>query len=246
MVDAFSSSRCSLVKSSILRFLVTGVLTPRGTGFKSARLLKFKSREMYDFCYAVDRNRIEEILTSYRRRTDCDATYIFYSGRLIPRKGLFDLLTAYDLLCDDYSRVILRVEGDGPDRHAVQSEITKINSKKGRTIEFLGFQDYEAHTQALCAADIVVVPSHQDNWGLAVYEGLLARKAVVASTGVNSAVSLVHDGSNGLMYEAGSVPDLLRALSRVLEGWTPDLGSIVDYNVRNRAALEAVVRRHGE
>lgn len=246
VVDAFSSGRGVLVKSAILRFLAKGVLTPRGTGFASASLLGFRSCEIYDYCYAVDRKRIEKHLTNYHRYSANSSIKIFYSGRLIPRKGLFDLLAAYDLLCDEYPCIVLSVEGDGPDRRAVESEIAKLNSKNGRTIEFLGFQDYEEHTQALCAADVVVVPSYQDNWGLVVYEGLLAEKTVVASTGVNSAVSLIHDGSNGLIYEGGSVAGLVRVLSRVLEGWTPEIGPVVDYNVRNREALEAIVRRYGD
>jgi glycosyltransferase involved in cell wall biosynthesis len=110
---------------------------------------------------------------------------LLYLGRLHPIKGLEQLLRACAKLRADAPalRWRLRVAGAGePDyERALRKLVGSLELDD--LIEFLGFVDEGPRTGLLGRADLVVLPSHSENFGMVVAEALAHGTAVVASRG---------------------------------------------------------------
>ena len=71
--------------------------------------------------------------------------------------------------------------------------------------------------QLYAMADVFVLPSGAEPWGLVVNEAMCFGLPVIASDRVGAAADLVKPGSNGFVYPAGDVPALAQLLEQVLE-----------------------------
>jgi glycosyltransferase involved in cell wall biosynthesis len=149
----------------------------------------------------VARERRPEVLA----RHGLPDRFILYVGRLVERKGILDLLDAHAALPAEAPRLV--VVGDGPLRDEI------VRYPRARAVGFVAPQELP---QYYGLADLVVVPSHDEPWGVAVNEALAAGAPVVVSDAVGAGPDLVQPGRNGLIYEAGDVGALTRALTAAL------------------------------
>jgi glycosyltransferase involved in cell wall biosynthesis len=149
----------------------------------------------------VARERRPEVLAQH----GLPDRFILYVGRLVERKGILDLLAAHAALPADVPPLV--VVGDGP----LRDEIDRYPRARA-----LGFVASRELPQYYGLADLVVVPSHDEPWGVAVNEALAASAPVVVSDAVGAGPDLVQPGRNGLIYEAGDVGALTRALRSAL------------------------------
>ena len=76
---------------------------------------------------------------------------------------------------------------------------------------FLGFQNQSALPTFYEMADVMVVPSEREPWGLVINEAMACGTAVIASDQVGSAVDLISD-SCGRIFPNGDVAALAEAL----------------------------------
>ena len=144
-------------------------------------------------------------------RTDAGTRYLFV-GRLIESKGL-------DVLLDAFGRVgvgELWIVGDGPLRQMVDAA-----AARDTRIRVIGHAAGNALAQAYREADVLVVPSLYEPWGLVVHEGLAHGLPVIATDQVGAADDLVDPGVNGFIVPAGSVPALTDAMTTIA-AWTPE------------------------
>jgi glycosyltransferase involved in cell wall biosynthesis len=109
-------------------------------------------------------------------RTHTGSTVLFL-GRLHPKKGLDVLLDAWPRVSASREAARLVIAGSG-DKSLVQ-EIPGV--------EFKGFVTGEAKADCLANADVFVLPSHNENFGIAVLEAIAAGVPVVVSPGVQLA-----------------------------------------------------------
>jgi len=140
---------------------------------------------------------------------------IFFSGRMIARKGLSVLLRASAKLASA-SNWVLWIEGDGPEFDAFQNDAQALGLTPHRC-RFLGFCQYDLHSWLVRSSDIVVVPSLEDSWGIVVDEGLQLGKAVVSTDATGSAVDRIVDGENGFIVPSGDVASLIQRLDQLLD-----------------------------
>jgi glycosyltransferase involved in cell wall biosynthesis len=148
-----------------------------------------------------------------RDRPPMDGTtrYLFV-GRLIERKGL-------DVLLDAFGRLDggeLRIAGDGPLRPIVEAA-----AASDPRIRPIGHLAGEALVRAYREADVLVVPSLYEPWGLVVHEGLAYGLPVIASDQVGAADDLIERDVNGDVVAAGSADELCGAMSAIAR-WTPE------------------------
>jgi len=177
------------------------VLVCGRVGVAAARDAGCRPEKIQNFPYSVSLSRIRSdqplrIPVLCSADLDAGSTVFFFSGRMIPRKGLRTLLQA---LADGRFNVdwVLWIEGAGPELE----ELTRLADYLGiaRKCRFLGFCQYDLHSWLVRSADIVVVPSIQDNWGIVVDEGLQLGKAVISTSATGSAVDRIIDGVNGFI-----------------------------------------------
>jgi glycosyltransferase involved in cell wall biosynthesis len=137
-----------------------------------------------------------------------DDCLFLYVGRLEAHKGLQDLLDAFRMLAADSSvRASLLMVGGG----AMADELKrKAASLAG--ITFSGRLAGDSLLDAYAAADVLVLPSHFEPWGLVVNEAMAAGLPVVVTDRVGCAEDLVMAGDTGLIVPAEDPLALGKAL----------------------------------
>ena len=134
---------------------------------------------------------------------------LLFVGRLVHGKGPDIAISAFSQ-SKLAERATLVVAGEGPERLALE----KIS---GNRISFVGNQSREELRRLYHSADILLLPSRSDVWGLVLNEAAAAGVAAIASDAVGAAVDLIQDGENGLIVGAGKVDAFRAALDRLAD-----------------------------
>ncbi len=206
-------------------------------GFDTARAAGCPAHKIRDFPYSVSLARIladQPVTVPPLCMEDLRAgrTVVFFSGRMIPRKGLSTLLEAMDGLAAE-ANWMLWIEGAGPE---LQTYIALAESRGlSDRCRFLGFCQYDLHSWLMRSADIVVVPSFEDSWGIVVDEGLQLGKAVVSSDATGSGNDRIEHGVNGFVFPAGDAAALLQTIAALLgdPGLRARVGGAAEASGRN-------------
>ncbi|MBP6469353.1 MAG: glycosyltransferase family 4 protein [Chloroflexi bacterium] len=135
-----------------------------------------------------------------------DTPIILAVGYLTTRKGFDLLIRAVQQL---EGRAQLVIVGDGPERAALQ----QLAASNGR-IHFTGHQDGSARSDWYAAADLFVLPTHHDPWGLVVNEAMAFGLPIIVSEAAGCAPDLVQD--NGRILPTNDVTTLTAALADLL------------------------------
>lgn len=147
----------------------------------------------------------EEIRNRYNI-SEHDIVYIYW-GRLLPEKGVYELIKAYKNLGDELENTKLLVLGNANFGYGTRSsydykieEICKEESIRDRVI-FTGFVPHDEMGSVLAACDIGVIPSIWDDPApLTVFEGL--SKGLPLITGMVGGIpEIIQDGYNGLLVK---------------------------------------------
>ena len=113
--------------------------------------------------------------------------YVLVLSRLHPKKGLDVLVDAFLSLVQrpQFAEWRLMLAGDGP--VAYVSMLKAKASAHGDRIKFTGWLDGDEKSAVLSGASLLVLPSHQENFGLCVMEALAQSVPVLVSPNVNLA-----------------------------------------------------------
>lgn len=139
---------------------------------------------------------------------------LLFAGRFVPAKGIVDLVEAFRGVLRDFPDTALLLAGDGPLRREIEGRCAAIRDH----VYFAGFLQPEQIGRAYGAADVFVLSSRHEPWGLVVNEAMAAGLPVVAAELVGAAADLVIPGRTGERFRGGSIDDLAAALRRVLAG----------------------------
>lgn len=187
-------------------------------GFETALLAGCEEKKILNFPYVIDVERIkrdtpEEFPQECLRDLKENTTIIFFSGRMIPRKGLSILLAALSGKLAN-KKWVLWIEGDGPELERYKT-FAQENGIYDRC-RFLGFCQYDLHSWLIRSAEIVVIPSLEDTWGIVVDEGIQLGKVVITSDATGSGYDRIVNGQNGFTFPAGNVELLANLLDKLL------------------------------
>ena len=140
---------------------------------------------------------------------------VLFVGRLEKVKGLSCLLRAYRRLREHRPDVALVLAGEG----SLRAWVERVVSEEGiPDVVLTGFMQQEEIPQAYAAADVFVLPSEEEPWGLVVNEAMASGLPVVVCDSVGAWVDLVRDGEYGYVIPAGDAAALAEAMERVLSG----------------------------
>jgi glycosyltransferase involved in cell wall biosynthesis len=142
------------------------------------------------------------------------APLIVHIGRVAAKKGPDILVRATATL--HRAGIPAHVALVGHDDEALIPELRALAFTQGIQpfVHFPGFRDGAAKLAALTAADVFALPSHTENFGIAVLEALAAGTPTVTSTEVNLGPQIAAAGA-GLVVPP-TVEDTADALTRVL------------------------------
>jgi glycosyltransferase involved in cell wall biosynthesis len=107
---------------------------------------------------------------------------VLFLGRLHPKKGLDILLSAFSQLNE--SNCFLLIAGDGDVGYVEELNQLIANFTLQDRVLLVGFLSGFDKAQALAGADLFVLTSHSENFGIAVAEALAYGTAVLVSEGV--------------------------------------------------------------
>jgi len=132
---------------------------------------------------------------------------ILYAGKIISIKRPFDLLKAFE---KSQEKAALVFVGEGAERKTLEDYRAEKNIKN---VYFLGFRNQSELSKYYAIADIFVLPSKKEKWGLVINEAMCFGLPVITTGGVAASVDLVRQEKNGFVYSWGDV----RTLSKYLE-----------------------------
>lgn len=137
-------------------------------------------------------------------------TFLFLS-RIHPQKGLLDFVEAWAVVRQSGWRIVIAGDDEGSHRSQVESLIRQ----KGLQADFswVGFVTGEAKQACFKHADVFVLPTYSENFGIAIAEALAYGLPVITTTGAPWAGLLTNHC--GWWVEPG-VPGIASALSQAL------------------------------
>lgn len=170
-------------------------------------LYKANRRKITIIPPGVDTSHFYPIPTDEAREfigVDPDRRLILFVGRIEPLKGLDTLIKA--MSCQrttDLGQVTLAVIGGDPDvsSQEMTAEMARIQQlcdelSMGRMVAFLGKRAQETLPYYYSAADVLVMPSHYESFGMVALEAMACGTPVIASQ-VGGLAFLVKDGETG-------------------------------------------------
>ena len=146
-------------------------------------------------------------LTPGRRR-------ILYLSRVHPKKGLLQAVRALPTVRSLFDAELC-IAGDRQDEaYAEQVEREAVALGVGAHVRWLGHVDGALKRSLYAAADALVLPTRQENFGLVLYESILCATPVVTTRGVDGWRELE---SSGACWIAGTEPtEIAEAVRSVL------------------------------
>jgi len=130
---------------------------------------------------------------------------LLYCGQFIERKGVNYLLEAFALIKRQYEDVALVLVGYGPAR----AELSQMAAALGLTdVHILDHVEVAEMPKMYALADLFVLPSLEETWGLVLNEAMACGLPVITTDRVGASIDLVRDGENGFVVPAGDPASL--------------------------------------
>jgi glycosyltransferase involved in cell wall biosynthesis len=169
------------------------------------RRLARQGCDVSDIPYYIDLKPFLDLPVSTRSQ----AQRILYCGQLIERKGVDLLIDAFSMVADEYPQLQLVLVGEGPLRFSLAE---RIPARLRERVVFAGFQPIDCLPDFYGSADVFVLPSLHDGWGVVLNQALGAGLPIIASSAVGAATDLVSPGQNGFIIPPGDVTALASAI----------------------------------
>jgi len=135
---------------------------------------------------------------------------ILFIGQMIERKGVRDLIRAFRSIKGRDLGLIL--VGEGPEREKYRREF-----EEAERIHWEGYKQTKDLGPFLAAADVLVMPSRLELWGLVVNEAMASGLPVISTTCSGATTDLVEDGVTGYSFAAGDEVALATLLKSVAD-----------------------------
>jgi glycosyltransferase involved in cell wall biosynthesis len=232
---------------------------------KYYELFGAKSEQLFFAPWEIDYSQLEQYYsTASQKRTALRNTkgwnektcIIITASRLVSVKGYNYLVPAIAKAKTSGCQARLVIAGEGSYRPVIESHARQTNAP----IEFLGNLNRQQLVEAMVAADIFVLASTREPWGLVVNEAALCGLPIIVSNAVGAGTDLVHHGKNGLIYEwnnTNALADAIRSLAgngkmriemgqhsrQLIDEWRTKYPALQGYRTALNATLE-ISERH--
>lgn len=172
------------------------------------RVLKVPNERIVTGVMAADTESLKEKvllnddkkITAFKEKLSLKPPVFLFIGRLIRLKGVLELLQSWEIYKDNSNQPhgSLVIVGDGPERGLIEK---KIKTKKLKDVHLLGSVTYSEIAFYYSVADVLVMPTLEDNWSLVVPEAMSCGKPVICSIYNGCWPELVKIGINGWTFD---------------------------------------------
>ena len=185
---------------------------------------------------SVDNDRVDNVhAEALKTRETVKYSYklrkynFIYVGRLIDVKNLDNLLTAYKPLANsDWGLIVL---GDGSEE--IKLKKYKSDNNLGG-ICFIEGQSWYDVPKILALADVFVLPSYSEPWGLVVNEAMACGLPVIVSNKCGSAYDAVQEGINGYTFNPYNIEELTLVFKKFVD--SPE--SIIPFGQQSKEIIK--------
>jgi glycosyltransferase involved in cell wall biosynthesis len=216
------------VKQPFVRFIyrkvASIVLVPSTATKRFIESLGVRDDRVVFSHYSVDNNYFERAAAyvdrnAVRRNLGIppESFVILFCAKLVPWKRPQDLLAAFALAQKTLGTAPpthLVFAGEGASRSRLEAEARELGVEK--LVRFLGFVNQSRLPDLYRAADVLVLPSEHEPWGLVVNEAMVCGLPVVVSDRVGAGLDLVAPGTTGAVYPVGEVEALAGVLCNMI------------------------------
>ena len=158
------------------------------------------------------------------------ATVALFCAKLQPWKGPADLLEAFARA--NVANSYLVFAGDGLSRDVLERRAAE--SGLADRVRFLGCLNQSQLPSAYRAADLFVLPSLFEPFGMVVNEAMLCGLPIVVSDRVGAKFDLVRPGETGYVFPAGDID----ALAAILRETLPDAARRQEMGAASKRRME--------
>jgi glycosyltransferase involved in cell wall biosynthesis len=137
---------------------------------------------------------------------------ILFCAKLQPWKRPMDLLRAFASAAIQNTKLVFA--GDGAQRAELEKEASA--QKISNNVRFLGFVNQSQLPKLYKSADLMVIPSRYEPFGLVVNEAMLCSCPVIASDRVGAVRDLITHGETGYVYPCDDTNALAALLQSAL------------------------------
>lgn len=197
------------LKKYVKKRLISGANWWLSTGNKTSQYLEYYgARKNYIYTYPFSSihkkdivYRTDEEKTAMKHKLGIASDNVVLSvGQFIHRKG-YDILLKAAAQMDKTIKWIV-IGGQPTQEYKELMETYKINN-----VEFMDFMEPRELYEYFIAADLFVLPTREDIWGLVVNEAVAFGLPVVTTDRCIAGNEIIQDGVNGVIVKANSVED---------------------------------------
>ena len=215
--------------TAVSRYLQTETLTTFGcTACRIEVIPNFVDPDVYD------RSRYTSILDE---QLDSNTRVLMHISNFRPVKRVKDIVRVFARVAAEMPAVLIMV-GDGPDRIDAEAEARELGLHE--KVFFLGKID--AVAPLLAGADLFLLPSASESFGLSALEALACGVPVIGSN-VGGLPEVVRNGETGYLCPVGDVDAMSRAALEILrdENRWHAMSTLGAADARQRFSLDAIV-----
>ena len=158
-----------------------------------------------------DWEKVPDKMTFRDSYPEVSERFVIFAGRLATNKGIPDLIEAMSI--SESADVDLVVMGADM---GLGKDLDKVAISLGVKMHRLGHVNDEIYRSALSAAEILVLPSEYEAFGIVLLEAAAAQTPVVA-TRVGGIPEAMSEGKNGLIVDYNDPKALSAAIFSILE-----------------------------
>lgn len=198
------------ISKRLLKSLYGNVIARRAAGILAISrfawnffgTLGVAKERIYPFGYFCQNNQRSD---SLKHSANDSRVEIIFIGQLVRRKGVDLLIQALEPIFKQYPNLFLTIVGAGEVEASLRAEVEALNLSE--RVIFEGVMPADKIPARLAAADLLVLPSRWDGWGLVVNEAFAAGVPVIVSDCCGAA-DLIDHGVNGYVFPSEDVNEL--------------------------------------
>lgn len=162
----------------------------------------------------VDNKRLKELFDHTKGLViSREQKNFIFIGRLIPFKNLPSFMEALEevnaQVANPWGFIIL---GEGEQK----TELLQKSTGLSYPVTFVNGVSWEEIPSHLAQADVLVLPSYSEPWGLVVNEAMACGMPVLVSEKCGCAIDLVKEGLNGFTFNPTNKEEIKRALLKIM------------------------------
>ncbi len=138
----------------------------------------------------------------FREKYDIDGNLVLFTGRLATNKGLLTLVKSMPEILEEYPDTTFALVGED---EGMKSKIIGLADKLGVRDSLLitdYIEDYDIFKSAYSAADVYVLPSEYEAFGIVLLEAMMCETPCIG-TKVGGVPEVIEDGKTGYILDYG-------------------------------------------